>query len=91
MEEKKFQAWLKENYGIQDYNAYAGTQCEEIAIQYAKHCLAAKEPTDLTKICNECTSPNCNCPYTLERPVEGGIIGTEISVSKPEPITAEDM
>jgi len=34
-DEKEFRTWLKDNYGIQDYNNYSSTQAEELAIQYA--------------------------------------------------------
>jgi hypothetical protein len=34
-ETKKFKNWMLKNYGIQDAQNYAGTQTEEIAIDYA--------------------------------------------------------
>lgn len=41
--ETGFRKWLIENYGIQDYNAYIGTQAEEIAIQYSASLLQERD------------------------------------------------
>lgn len=48
MSEIKFRNWLKKTYGIQDYNAYANTQTEEIAIRYAEEL-----SPDLYELCKQ--------------------------------------
>jgi len=42
-EDNIFRKWLLKNYGLQDAEAYKGTQTEEIAKRYATECVKASQ------------------------------------------------